>query len=79
MRCVSQFPIVTIVEGAVASAATLISVYGQERWMTQHSYMLIHQLSSGCWGKMEEIEDDYQNLKELMDHIYDIYEEKTHL
>lgn len=75
----SKYPIVTIIEGASASAATLISVCGHERWMTQHSYMLIHQLSSVCWGKMTEIEDEYDNLKELMEHIYTIYEEKTHM
>lgn len=75
----SKYPIVTIIEGAAASAATLISVCGSERWISKHSYMLIHQLSSGCWGKMTEIEDEYQNLKELMEQIYTIYEEKTKL
>lgn len=75
----SKYPIVTIVEGAAASAATLISVCGHERWMTQHGYMLIHQLSSVCWGKMTEIEDEFDNLKEIMNHIYDIYEEKTNM
>lgn len=75
----SKYPIVTIIEGASASAATLISVCGHERWITQHGYMLIHQLSSGCWGKMTEIEDEYDNLTEIMEHIYTIYEEKTKL
>lgn len=75
----SKYPIVTIIEGASASAATLISVCGSERWITQHGYMLIHQLSSSCWGKMTEIEDEFSNLKELMDQIYTIYEEKTHM
>jgi ATP-dependent protease ClpP protease subunit len=73
----SRFPIVTIIEGASASAATLISVFGSERWITKHGYMLIHQLSSVCWGKMAEIEDEYDNLKDMMDAIYAIYEEKT--
>lgn len=75
----NKYPIVTIVEGAVASAATMISIYGNERWITRHGYMLIHQLSSSCWGKMTEIEDEYDNLKELTEHIYSIYEEKTYL
>ena len=75
----SKYPIVTIVEGAVASAATLISVFGQQRYITKHSYMLIHQLTSSCWGKMTEIDDEHENLKDIMDHIYAIYEEKTKL
>lgn len=73
----SKYPIVTIIEGASASAATLISVCGSERWITQHGYMLIHQLSSACWGKMTEIDDEYLNLKDLMEQIYTIYVEKT--
>jgi ATP-dependent Clp protease protease subunit len=73
----SKFPIVTIIEGGSASAATLISVFGHERWMTKHGYMLIHQLSSMCWGKMEEIDDEHENLKQWMEHIYKIYEDKT--
>jgi ATP-dependent protease ClpP protease subunit len=35
--------------------------------------MLIHQLSSGCWGKMAEIEDEYKNLTDFMSKITDIY------
>ena len=73
----SKFPIVTIIDGASASSATLISVFGHERWMTKNSRMLIHQLSSACWGKMAEIEDEFENLKDIMEHIYEIYEEKT--
>jgi ATP-dependent protease ClpP protease subunit len=75
----SKYPIVTIIEGASASAATLISVCGHERWITRHGYMLIHQLSSGCWGKMTEIVDEYDNLVAITEHIYKIYEDKTHI
>ena len=75
----SKFPIVTIIEGAAASAATLISVFGHERWITKHGYMLIHQLSSVCWGKMAEIQDEFENLKEITDRIMEIYSEKTQM
>lgn len=75
----SKFPIVTIVEGGTASAATLISCFGSERWITKYGYMLIHQLSSSCWGKMAEIEDEFANLQDIMERIYEIYEEHTKL
>jgi len=39
--------------------------------------MLIHQLSSGSWGKMAELEDDFANNKKLMSKIKDIYKEHT--
>jgi len=70
-------PIYTIIEGAVASAGTLISVFGKKRYMRPNAHMLIHQLSSSCWGKMNEIEDEYINLKNLMVKIRSIYAERT--
>lgn len=70
-----KVPVYTIIEGATASAGTLMSVVGKKRYMRPNAYMLIHQLSSGFWGKMSEIEDDFQNNKILMDKIMDIYKE----
>ena len=68
-----KVPIVSIVEGAAASAATLISIVCNHRLIHNNAYMLIHQLSSSYWGKMEQIEEEIKNLKELMDKIKQIY------
>lgn len=70
-------PIYTIIEGSTASAGTLISVFGKKRYIRPSAYMLIHQLSSGCWGKMSEIEDEYKNLKGFMTRIKNIYKDNT--
>jgi len=70
-------PVYSIIEGASASAATIISVVAEKRFITPSAYMLIHQLSSGFWGKMAEIEDDFANLKELTEKIKDIYKAHT--
>jgi ATP-dependent Clp endopeptidase proteolytic subunit ClpP len=72
-----RMPIHTIIEGATASAGTLISVVGEKKYMTKNAFMLIHQLSSVCWGKMSEIEDEFENLQELTEKIKDIYSENT--
>jgi len=72
-------PIVTIIEGAAASAATLISVVADYRIMTENSYMLIHQLSSSTWGKMDDLEEEMENLKTLMNKIKGIYSDYTDL
>ena len=69
--------VVTIVEGCAASAGTTLSVVGNERWMHKHAYMLIHQLSSGFWGKYSEIEDEKKNCDKLMKLIKDIYGKYT--
>lgn len=60
----NPIPIYTIIEGAAASAATMMSVYGKKRYITKSSHMLVHQLSSGFWGKMAEIE--YEKKKILI-------------
>jgi ATP-dependent Clp endopeptidase proteolytic subunit ClpP len=72
-----RMPIHTIIEGATASAGTLISVVGKKRYITKNAFMLIHQLSSACWGKMSEIEDEFENLQELTEKIKEVYSENT--
>jgi ATP-dependent Clp endopeptidase proteolytic subunit ClpP len=72
-----RIPIYTIVEGATASAGTLISIFGKKRYIRPNAHMLIHQLSSECWGKMSEIEDEFKNLQDLMDKIKSMYKDNT--
>lgn len=72
-----KVPIYTVIDGATASAGTLISIMGEKRFIRPNSYMLIHQLSSSCWGKMSEIEDEFKNLQHLMTKITNFYSENT--
>ena len=65
------------VEGAAASAATIISVACNKRFIGKYSKMLIHQLSAGVYGKYTELEDDMENNKHLMSTIKEIYKEYT--
>lgn len=73
----SKAPVHSIIEGMAASAATLISVMAHKRSINKHSYMLIHQLSSGAYGKFEELVDDMENNKALMEVIQKIYLDRT--
>ena len=41
--------------------------------------MLIHELSSGAWGKFSEIELEVENLANLMKRIKTIYKDNTNL
>lgn len=70
-----KVPVYTIIDGPTASAGTIISVVGSKRFMRPNAYMLIHQLSSGSWGKMSELEDEHQNNTMLMKRIKEIYTE----
>jgi ATP-dependent Clp endopeptidase proteolytic subunit ClpP len=72
-------PITSIVDGCAASAATLMSIVADHRQINKHAYMLIHQLSSGMWGKYSELKDEIENLDRLMEMIKSIYTEYTKL
>ena len=75
----SDCPVYTIVEGAAASAATFISMVGKKRYITKHSFMLIHQLSTGMWGKFEELKVEMENNEMFMTVIKNMYKEYTKL
>jgi len=74
-----KVPVYSVIEGATASAGTLISMICEKRLIRPLGHMLIHQLSSACWGKMSEITDEYNNLKELMKTIRELYLQHTKL
>ena len=73
----SQTPVCSVIDGCAASAATIMSVVAKERYMHEHAFMLIHQLSSISWGKYEELRDEMKNNDLLMKTIKDIYLEHT--
>lgn len=72
-------PVYTVADGFVASAGTLIFLAGEKKYMCENAYMLIHELRSGVWGKMSDIEEEVDNLKKLMVHITKIYLDNTKL
>lgn len=73
MKC----PVHTYVDGAVASAGTLLSLAGSKRYMGKYSHLLIHQLSGGMYGKFNEMEDEIYNCTNLMKLLKVFYKEKT--
>lgn len=75
----SKVPVTSIIDGCAASAATLMSVVAPKRLIREHSFMLIHQLSSISWGKFEELKDDMTNNELLMRTITDIYTQHTRI
>lgn len=73
-------PVHTYIEGAAASAATLMSVCGKKRFIMKSSLMLIHQLSAlMVEGTHEQFRDEFTNQELLMQKIKDIYRSHTKL
>ena len=79
--CISQLTssVYTVVDGFVSSAGTLLSIVGKRRFMQPSSYMLIHQLRSSVSGKMNDMEDEVNNLKKLTGYIINLYEKKSNI
>ena len=75
----SGIPITTIVDGFAASAAAIMFLGGDVRKMMPHSFVLIHQLSTGFWGKYEDIKDEVKNCDLLMENALNIYKTKTNI
>lgn len=69
----SKVPVHSYVEGIAASAATLLSVVAQQRYIRKNSFMLIHQLSSSVWGNFAQIQEETKNLELLMKYIKNLY------
>ena len=59
----------TYIDGLIASAATFLFLAGKKRFMTENSNILIHQISTGFWGKFEDLKDEYKNTTELMKRV----------
>ena len=75
----SKIPVVSIIEGCAASAATMISVSCNKKLIRKSAFMLIHEVSGGHWGKIWEYKDELKNLKALMKCCKQIYKENTGL
>tara|TARA_B100001741_G_scaffold75654_1_gene61210 strand:+ start:2594 stop:3187 length:594 start_codon:yes stop_codon:yes gene_type:complete len=72
-------PVWTYVDGYVASAASLLSVYGEKRYMTKRSFILIHELRTDVDGPYSEVLKDVSHSKELMHLMCDVYKMKTRM
>ena len=73
----NHVPVIAIADGYVASAATFMLLGASERKALQNAKILIHQLSTGFWGKYADLLDEVQNSKELMHTIKGVYKQYT--
>jgi len=73
----SRVPIISIIEGCCASAASIIAMVCKKRYMTNHSFILIHQLSTSVSGKYQELKEDFENDTKFMEELYKLYKKYT--
>jgi ATP-dependent Clp protease protease subunit len=68
----SSIPVATIVEGKAMSCGALLFSYGASgyRFMDKHATIMIHDVSSGARGKIEEIKADAKEGDRLNQLVY---------
>tara|TARA_B100000131_G_scaffold97853_1_gene95000 strand:- start:905 stop:1468 length:564 start_codon:yes stop_codon:yes gene_type:complete len=65
----SDTPIHTIVTGAAMSCGFLILINGHSRFAYQHATPLYHQVSTGFYGKVKDMEEKLEETKRLQGKI----------
>ena len=73
----SKTPIHTIVTGCAMSCGFMMLISGHKRFAYPLSTPLYHQVSSGGWGKLKDLEEDLAETKRLQKLIEKITLEKT--
>jgi len=60
-------PVATICFGLAGSMGAVLLTSGTKgkRFASKHSRILVHELSSGSWGKLTELETDIQECREI--------------
>lgn len=75
----SATPIHTIVTGAAMSCGFMILICGHKRFGYSMSTPLYHQVSTGFWGTVKDLEDHLEETKRLQKKVEDLTLEKTQI
>lgn len=68
----SELPVATIVEGKAMSCGAILTTFGTEgmRFMDPNATIMIHDVSSGDFGKIEELKSSVGEAERLNDIVY---------
>jgi ATP-dependent Clp protease protease subunit len=75
----SQTPIHTIVTGCAMSCGFMMLISGHKRFAHKLSTPLYHQVSSGAWGTVKELEESVEESKRLQKILENIVKDKTNI
>ena len=73
----SKTPIHTIVTGCAMSCGFMILICGHKRFAHKLSTPLYHQVSTGFWGKLKDMEEDIAETRRLQNKIEEITLDRT--
>ena len=68
----AEVPIAMVIEGKAMSCGAVLFSFGEEglRFMDPNATLMIHDVSSMGWGKVEELKADAKEAERLNDKIY---------
>lgn len=68
----AELPVATIIEGKAMSCGAVLFSFGEEgrRFMDPNATLMIHDVSSGAWGKIEELKADVKEADRLNEIVY---------
>ncbi len=72
-------PVHVYIDGFVASAASLMAICGEKRFMTKNSCILVHQLRAASAGKLSDMKQEMDNLNNFMGSLRQIYLENSNV
>jgi ATP-dependent Clp protease protease subunit len=73
----SKTPVHTIVTGAAMSCGFMILIHGHKRFAYEHATPMYHQVSTGFWGKVQDLEEEYKETKRLQKKFEKLTLERT--
>ncbi len=68
----AKLPVVTVLESKGMSCGAMLFAMGNQRYMTPYSTLMLHDVSSGSWGKVEEVKADAKETERLHKLIFGI-------
>ena len=68
----AELPVATIIEGKAMSCGAILFSFGEDgrRFMDPHATIMIHDVSSMNWGKVEELKADTKEAERLNNIVY---------
>ncbi len=68
----AELPVATIVQGKAMSCGAILFSFGSKgmRYMDPDATVMIHDVSAGAWGKIEEIKADAAEAERLNQKVY---------
>ncbi len=70
----SSIPVATIVQGKAMSCGAILATFGSEglKFMSKDATMMIHDVSSFAFGKIEELKSDVRESERLNKKVYEM-------